>query len=36
MNKSKQLLSYLRQGDFAHPGEIEAIELAIHSIVKKL
>lgn len=34
MNHSKQLLSYVRQGDFAHPGEIEAIELAMKPIVK--
>lgn len=34
MNHSKQLLSYLRQGDFAHPGEIEAIELTMKPIVK--
>ncbi len=34
MNHSKQLLSYVRQGDFAHPGEIEAIELALGPIAK--
>jgi phosphoethanolamine N-methyltransferase len=34
MNPSKQLLACLRHGDFAHPGEIEAIDLAMHSIAK--
>lgn len=34
MDQTKQLLSYLRQGDFAHPGEIEAIQLAMKPIAK--
>ena len=34
MNQSKQLLACLRHGDFAHPGEIEAIELAMQSTTK--
>lgn len=34
MNHSKQLLSYVRQGDFAHPGEVEAIELVMKPIAK--
>jgi cyclopropane fatty-acyl-phospholipid synthase-like methyltransferase len=34
VNNSKKILSYLRNGDFAHPGEIEAIELTMKSIVK--
>lgn len=34
MNDSKQLLSYARRGDFAHPGEIKAIQLAMSPIAK--
>lgn len=34
MNQSKQLLACLRHGDFAHPGEVEAIELTMQSIAK--
>ncbi len=32
VKKHKQLLAYLRQGDFSHPGEIEAIQLAMKNI----
>lgn len=32
---TKELLAYLRRGDFAHPGEIDAIELALATIAKK-
>lgn len=31
---SKQILALLRDGDFAHPGEIEAIDLAMRPIPK--
>lgn len=31
----KHVLAALRNGDFAHPGEIEAIEMAFRSIAKK-
>ena len=34
MNQSKQLLACLRHGDFAHPGEIDAIDLGMQSIAK--
>lgn len=34
MQKHKQLLAYLRQGDFSHPGEVEAIQLAMKEIAK--
>lgn len=34
-NATKEFLAYLRQGDFAHPGEIDAIELALAPIAKK-
>ncbi len=34
MSQTKRLLSYARQGDFAHPGEIEAIQLAMAPIAK--
>jgi phosphoethanolamine N-methyltransferase len=34
MNQSKQLLACLRHGDFAHPGEIDAIDLAMQPIAK--
>ncbi len=34
MNQSKQLLAFARDGDFAHPGEIEAIQLAMDPIPK--
>jgi len=32
--KGKKLVSYLRQGDYSHPGEIESIELVMQSIPK--
>ena len=34
MNDVKHILSFVRQGDFAHPGEIEAIQLAMEPIEK--
>jgi ubiquinone/menaquinone biosynthesis C-methylase UbiE len=34
MECTKQILAVLREGDFAHPGEIEAIELALSPINK--
>ncbi|KTD27051.1 MULTISPECIES: class I SAM-dependent methyltransferase [Legionella] len=34
MSLTKQLLSFARNGDFAHPGEVEAIQLAMTSIEK--
>jgi phosphoethanolamine N-methyltransferase len=34
MNKIKLILSHLRDGDFAHPGEIDAIKIAMDSILK--
>jgi ubiquinone/menaquinone biosynthesis C-methylase UbiE len=34
-NQSKQLLAFLRHGDFAHPGEVEAIKLAMNPIAKQ-
>ena len=34
MEYTKQILSMLREGDFAHPGEIEAIELSLSPIAK--
>ncbi|STO91749.1 class I SAM-dependent methyltransferase [Fluoribacter dumoffii] len=34
MEYTKQILSMLREGDFAHPGEIEAIELSLLPIAK--
>lgn len=34
MNVSKLILSTLRNGDFAHPGEIEAIQLAMNCVPK--
>lgn len=34
-NQSKQLLAFLRHGDFAHPGEVEAIKLAMNPISKQ-
>ena len=34
LNHSKQILALARQGDFAHPGEIEAIQLAMDPIPK--
>ena len=34
MEYTKQILAMLREGDFAHPGEIEAIELTLSPIVK--
>jgi hypothetical protein len=35
MNNTKQILALLRAGDFAHPGEIEAIDLALSPITKE-
>lgn len=32
---TKDILAYVRKGDFAHPGEINAIEMAFQSIGKK-
>lgn len=32
---AKEILAYVRKGDFAHPGEIDAIEIAFKPIVKK-
>lgn len=34
MEYTKQILATLREGDFAHPGEIEAIELTMSPIIK--
>ena len=34
MSQSKQILSFLRDGNYAHPGEIEAIQLTMQSIAK--
>lgn len=34
MSQTKQLLAYARHGDFAHPGEVEAIQLAMAPIPK--
>ncbi len=34
MEYTKQILAILREGDFAHPGEIEAIELILSSVIK--
>lgn len=34
MEYTKQILALLREGDFAHPGEIEAIELTLSPIAK--
>ncbi|WED42294.1 methyltransferase domain-containing protein [Legionella cardiaca] len=34
MEYTKQILAMLRVGDFAHPGEIEAIDLALSPIMK--
>ncbi|HHF7368373.1 TPA: trans-aconitate 2-methyltransferase [Legionella bozemanae] len=34
MEYTKQILAMLREGDFAHPGEIEAIELSLSPIAK--
>ncbi|ARM35528.1 methyltransferase domain-containing protein (plasmid) [Legionella longbeachae] len=34
MEYTKQVLAMLREGDFAHPGEIEAIELSLSPIAK--
>lgn len=34
MSQAKQLLSFARQGDYAHPGEVEAIQLAMAPIAK--
>ncbi|HHF7375597.1 class I SAM-dependent methyltransferase [Legionella bozemanae] len=34
MEYTKQILAMLREGDFAHPGEIEAIELSLSLIAK--
>ncbi|ARG98445.1 class I SAM-dependent methyltransferase [Legionella micdadei] len=34
MSQTKQLLSFARHGDFAHPGEVEAIQLAMAPIEK--
>lgn len=34
MSQTKHLLSFARQGDFAHPGEVEAIQLAMAPIEK--
>lgn len=31
---AKEILSYVRKGDFAHPGEIDAIEMALKPISK--
>ena len=35
-NETKRILSFLRDGDFAHPGEIEAIDLITGSIPKNI
>lgn len=32
---AKEILAYVRKGDFAHPGEIKAIEIAFEPIVKE-
>lgn len=32
--RSKQILSFLREGDFAHPGEVSAIDLIMEKIPK--
>ncbi|MGV3740549.1 MAG: class I SAM-dependent methyltransferase [Gammaproteobacteria bacterium] len=32
---AKEILAFVRKGDFAHPGEIEAIEMALQPINKK-
>ncbi|WP_156411958.1 methyltransferase domain-containing protein, partial [Legionella bozemanae] len=34
MEYTKQILAMLREGDFAHPGETEAIELSLSPIAK--
>lgn len=33
-NQTKHILAFLRDGDFAHPGETEAIDLAMQPILK--
>lgn len=34
MEYTKQILAMLREGDFAHPSEIEAIEVSLSPIAK--